>query len=139
MAKSTITQITDDIDGSADAETVSFAFQGASYSIDLAAKNLDKLTKALAPFIEHASKTPRYFGVDRTQDGRQGRPQLRPRAAARMGRQEQDPGSQPRPHPGIRGRPIPRRWRPLTQRRRAAVRRPAGRYRPAVRIGVESR
>ena len=57
MAKSTITQVTDDIDGSADAETVSFAFQGASYSIDLAAKNLDKLTKALAPFIEHASKT----------------------------------------------------------------------------------
>jgi nucleoid-associated protein Lsr2 len=56
MAKSTITQVTDDIDGSADAETVRFAFQGASYSIDLAAKNLDKLTKALAPFIEHASK-----------------------------------------------------------------------------------
>src|SRR4051794_17359362 len=56
MAKSTITQVTDDLDGSADAETVSFAFRGASYSIDLAAKNLDKLTKALAPFIEHASK-----------------------------------------------------------------------------------
>ena len=57
MAKSTITQVTDDIDGSADAETVSFAFQGASYSIDLAPKNLDKLTKALAPFIDHAAKT----------------------------------------------------------------------------------
>ena len=57
MAKSTITKVTDDIDGSADAETVSFAFRGATYSIDLAAKNLDKLTKALAPFIEHASKT----------------------------------------------------------------------------------
>ena len=56
MAKSTIIEITDDIDGSADAETVSFAFQGASYSIDLAAKNLDKLTRALAPFIEHASR-----------------------------------------------------------------------------------
>ena len=57
MATSTIIQITDDIDGSAEAETVSFAFQGASYTIDLAPKNLDKLTKALAPFIEHASKT----------------------------------------------------------------------------------
>ena len=57
MAKSTITHITDDIDGSADAETVSFAFQGASYSIDLAAKNLEKLTKALAPFIEHATNS----------------------------------------------------------------------------------
>ena len=57
MATTTITHITDDIDGSADAETVSFAFQGATYSIDLAAKNLDKLTKALAPFIEHATKS----------------------------------------------------------------------------------
>jgi hypothetical protein len=56
MAKSTITHITDDIDGSAEAETVSFGFQGVSYSIDLAAKNLDKLTRALAPFIDHATK-----------------------------------------------------------------------------------
>jgi len=56
MAKSTITTVTDDIDGSADATPVSFTFQGVSYSIDLAPKNMDKLTKSLAPFIEHASK-----------------------------------------------------------------------------------
>jgi hypothetical protein len=56
MAKNTITQITDDIDGSPDAETVSFGFQGSSYTIDLSAKNMDKLTKALAPFIEHATR-----------------------------------------------------------------------------------
>jgi hypothetical protein len=48
-----------DIDGSADAETVSFAFQGASYTIDLAPKNLDKLTRALAPFIAHATRNLR--------------------------------------------------------------------------------
>ena len=56
MARSTITTVTDDIDGSADATVVSFAFQGVSYSIDLAPKNLEKLTKSLAPFIEHATK-----------------------------------------------------------------------------------
>jgi hypothetical protein len=57
MAKSTITTVTDDIDGSADATPVSFTFQGVSYAIDLAPKNLDKLTKSLAPFIEHTTKS----------------------------------------------------------------------------------
>ena len=57
MAKTTITQFTDDIDGSPDAQSVSFGFQGVAYSIDLAPKNLEKLTKTLAPFIEHASKS----------------------------------------------------------------------------------
>ena len=57
MAKSTITTVTDDIDGSADARPVSFTFQGVSYSIDLAPKNLDKLTRSLAPFIDHATKS----------------------------------------------------------------------------------
>ena len=56
MAKSTITHVTDDIDGTADAQPVTFAFQGVAYSIDLGQKNLDKLTKALTPFIEHASR-----------------------------------------------------------------------------------
>src|SRR4051794_22038039 len=59
MAKSTFTHITDDIDGSADAETVSFAFQDVSYTIDLAPKNLDKLTKAIAPFIANATRNRR--------------------------------------------------------------------------------
>ena len=56
MAKATITQVTDDIDGTPDAQPVSFALHGMSYSIDLAAKNLDRLNKALAPFIERATK-----------------------------------------------------------------------------------
>jgi hypothetical protein len=56
MAKSTVTHVTDDIDGSADAETVTFGFQGVVYSIDLSQKNLDKLTKALSPFIDRATK-----------------------------------------------------------------------------------
>jgi hypothetical protein len=73
VAKNTITQITDDIDGSAEAETVSFGFQGASYSIDLAPKNLDKLTRALAPFIEHATKNRGTASVSRTTPRKPGR------------------------------------------------------------------
>jgi Lsr2 len=56
MAKSTVTHVTDDIDGSTDAQTVIFGLQGVAYSIDLNQKNLDKLAKSLAPFIEHATK-----------------------------------------------------------------------------------
>lgn len=56
MAKNTITSVSDDIDGTPDAETVNFGFQGVAYSIDLAQKNLDKLTKALAPFIANATR-----------------------------------------------------------------------------------
>src|ERR1700709_1536888 len=56
MAKTVTTHVSDDIDGSPDAETVTFGFQGVAYSIDLAQKNLDKLTKALTPFIEHATR-----------------------------------------------------------------------------------
>src|SRR4051794_11230453 len=57
MAKSTITTVTDDIDGSVDATPVSFGFQGVSYAIDLAPRNLEKLSKSLAPFIDHATRT----------------------------------------------------------------------------------
>jgi hypothetical protein len=56
MAKATVTHVTDDLDGTADAQNVTFGFQGVAYSIDLSQKNLDKLTKALAPFIEHSTK-----------------------------------------------------------------------------------
>jgi hypothetical protein len=56
MAKTTITSVTDDIDGTPDAQTVTFGLQGIAYSIDLAQKNLDKLTKALTPFIDNATR-----------------------------------------------------------------------------------
>src|ERR1700709_1483314 len=56
MAKTVTTHVNDDIDGSPDAQTVTFGFHGVAYSIDLGQKNLDKLTKALAPFIEHATR-----------------------------------------------------------------------------------
>jgi len=56
MAKRVITTIVDDLSGEEGAETVSFAFLGVAYSIDLAPKNLDKLTRALQPFIDNATK-----------------------------------------------------------------------------------
>jgi hypothetical protein len=59
MVQSVSVIVTDDMDGSAGAETVSFAFDGTSYEIDLSARNRARLEKALAPFIEAGRKSPR--------------------------------------------------------------------------------
>lgn len=56
MAKKTFVQITDDLDGSEDAKTVSFALKGVSYEIDLAAANEAELDAALAPYITAGRK-----------------------------------------------------------------------------------
>lgn len=52
MSKSVSVIITDDLDGSENAETVSFGFDGVTYEIDLGKKNWSRLKRALAPFIE---------------------------------------------------------------------------------------
>lgn len=54
MATTTI--MTDDLSGEADANSYKLINpeDGRTYSIDLAAKNYDKLCKALAPFLEKA-------------------------------------------------------------------------------------
>jgi hypothetical protein len=57
MAKTVNVVITDDLDGSPDAETVSFGFGGHSYEIDLGPKNLAKLQKSLQPFIDAGRRT----------------------------------------------------------------------------------
>jgi hypothetical protein len=44
--------ISDDLDGSENAETVSFGFDGVTYEIDLGKKNRSGLKRAFAPFIE---------------------------------------------------------------------------------------
>ena len=51
-----ITQITDDMDGSSDAVTIEFSYKGIEYTIDLAQKNEAKFDKALGPFIAAAAK-----------------------------------------------------------------------------------
>jgi hypothetical protein len=58
VAKTIITQVTDDIDGSKNAETVSFSLADQQYTIDLSSKNRAKLEAALKPYIEAATKVP---------------------------------------------------------------------------------
>lgn len=52
MASIVSVVVTDDIDGSAGAETVMFGVDGATYEIDLAETNRAKLTAAMAPYVE---------------------------------------------------------------------------------------
>ena len=56
MAKRQVVTITDDIDGRAGAQTVSFAYAGRSYEIDLGERNRAKLEKGLEPFIAAARR-----------------------------------------------------------------------------------
>jgi hypothetical protein len=58
MAKKVITttEFTDDLDGSNAAGTVSFAYAGSAYEIDLSKKNATALAKVLEPYIESARK-----------------------------------------------------------------------------------
>lgn len=56
MAQRSIVFITDDLDGTADAETVTFAYQGRSFEIDLSEKNRQQLEEALEPYIAKARR-----------------------------------------------------------------------------------
>lgn len=55
MAKTVVTQVTDDLDGSGNAETVEFSYSGKSYSIDLSKKNRTAMDKALQPYLDAAT------------------------------------------------------------------------------------
>jgi len=52
MSKTVSVVVTDDIDGSAGAETVAFSFEGQGYEIDLAPDNQAKMKASFAPFME---------------------------------------------------------------------------------------
>ncbi len=56
MATQVYEVVTDDLDGTEGAETISFALDGAEYQIDLAEKNADKLRKALQRYIEQGRR-----------------------------------------------------------------------------------
>lgn len=56
MAQKVTIVLIDDIDGSGADETVLFGLDGKEYTIDLNAKNAQKLRDALAPFVGHADK-----------------------------------------------------------------------------------
>lgn len=62
--------ITDDLDGSSNAETVEFSFDGTNYSIDLARRNRAALEKALKPYIAAATEIPGRSARSRTRSSR---------------------------------------------------------------------
>jgi hypothetical protein len=57
MAKTISVLITDDLDGSPDAENVTFTFDGQGYEIDLSKNNHDKLHNSLQSFLDAGRRT----------------------------------------------------------------------------------
>jgi hypothetical protein len=62
MATYTDVRTVDDLDGSGDAETVEFSFDGKDYRIDLSKPNLIRLEEVLDPFITKARVVGRSGG-----------------------------------------------------------------------------
>jgi hypothetical protein len=56
MAKTVITQVTDDLDGSSGAETISFGYRGTTYEIDLGKKNASAFDKIMKPYLDAGRK-----------------------------------------------------------------------------------
>src|SRR6185437_12139321 len=74
MAKTVITQITDDLDGSNGAETVTFGYRGTDYEIDLGRRNSSAFDKAMKPYVDAARKVALRGGSRRgSGSGRNGR------------------------------------------------------------------
>jgi len=76
LARTTIVQLTDDIDGSAAAETIRFAVDGRTYEIDLSTEHAESLRHSLAQFVAAARRAGRVdASPSRRGQGRPGRPQ----------------------------------------------------------------
>jgi|SRR5579859_1785600 len=71
VAQKHIVQLIDDIDGGEAAETVTFALDGSSYSIDLSERNAASLRDALAVYVANARRGTR--GPGRPAGPRRGR------------------------------------------------------------------
>ena len=56
MARRTVIELTDDVDGNPAEETVSFALDGVSFEIDLSAGNAEALRETLAPWTTAARR-----------------------------------------------------------------------------------
>ena len=57
MAQKVQVLLVDDLDGGTAVETISFSLDGASYEIDLTAKNASKLRDAFAPYVGAARRS----------------------------------------------------------------------------------
>jgi hypothetical protein len=53
----TTTTVTDDLDGSPNAETIHFGFEGTEYELDLSKKNAKALESQLSPYVAAARKS----------------------------------------------------------------------------------
>jgi Spy/CpxP family protein refolding chaperone len=62
MAKMVAVVISDDLDGSPEATTVTFGLDGTSYEIDLSEKNRAKLTQVIAPYTRAGRRMSRGRG-----------------------------------------------------------------------------
>ena len=72
MAQKILVSLIDDIDGSEADETVSFAFDGVSYEIDLSSHNAELFRRVLAPYILRARRTvSQRRSVTRSEPGRE--------------------------------------------------------------------
>jgi hypothetical protein len=69
MARETFVRLTDDIDGSEAVEELTFALRGVEYEIDLNAKNVAALDKALEKFITAGRRVRPVRGVTRRSSG----------------------------------------------------------------------
>lgn len=65
MAQEVVVTHTDDLDGSAADETVTFALDGTTYEIDLNAKNAAGLRKALDRYVTNARRASNSNGARR--------------------------------------------------------------------------
>jgi len=82
MAKTVITRIVDDLDGSNGAETISFGYRGTNYEIDLGKRNASAFDKLMKPYVDAARKVTTARGGRRAlSNGRRG---SRSRAANEM-------------------------------------------------------
>jgi hypothetical protein len=80
MASTVAVVVTDDLDGSPDAETVTFGFNGVTYEIDLSEGNRSRLERDVAPYIAAGRRVAR--GRNRSTGGRHAGPRI-DRAAVR--------------------------------------------------------
>ncbi|WP_200209095.1 histone-like nucleoid-structuring protein Lsr2 [Micromonospora coerulea] len=62
MARQVITRLVDDIDGGEASQTVEFALDGVTYSIDVSDENAVALREAFAPYVAAGSRTGRVGG-----------------------------------------------------------------------------
>ena len=74
MAKTVVTQIIDDLDGSMGGETITFSYRGTNYEIDLGRKNASAFDKLMKPYLDAGRKVTAGRGGRRAStNGRRGR------------------------------------------------------------------